>query len=524
MMVRRSNTALMLCLLAVAVLVPTAAKTFRTTPGRDSGVFLYTGWRILEGDVPYRDVWDHKPPLIHYIDAAGLFQGLGTVWGVWAIEALSLCAAAVLGFVLMRRAWGDLPALFGSMAWLMTCVVIFEYSNVTEMYALPIQFLVILLFQRSEEKGTLSWRGVVIGIGFALLFFLRQNLVGAGVAVIVCFLVSRAASRRWHELFVGLDLLGLGAVSVAVALVAYFAACGALGSFRDEVFAYNFAYVGGGGSRAGVMASGLLLLARSGLSVLALAGWVWGATAVYRGGRGMSKAALALLSVALVGVPVELVLASASGRSFPHYYIAWLPVFGVLSAFLASAVISAVARGRGRSKELALRPWMVAVCLVLAGVPVAVRFAPRVLAYATRRAGNPVAAYIMEKTAPGDSVLIWGAEARLNFLARRRAPTRFVYQYPLYTRGYQKAGHVRRFLRDLSLDEPALIIDSSPTSRNIPPIDADARSRWSATDRYGMPPMMDLVFDHIRLNYERSGTVGPRGWPVYVRRPRDGDR
>jgi len=518
----RVNTILMLCLLAVAVLVPTAAKTFRRTPGRDSGVFLYTGWRILEGDVPYRDVWDHKPPLIHYINAAGLFLGRDTLWGVWAIEALSLCAAAALGFVLMRRAWGDLPALFGSMAWLMTCVVIFEYSNVTEMYALPIQFLIMLSFQRSEEKGDIGWRGVVIGLGFALLFFLRQNLVGAGVAAVVCFVVSRAASRRWHELSVGLEMLALGAVSVAVAVIAYFAARGALGSFWNEVFTYNFAYVAGTGGRARSVASGLLLLARSGLSVLALAGWVWGAAAMCRGGRGMSKAALALLSVALVGLPVELVLAGASGRSFPHYYIAWLPVLGVLSAFLASAVISAIMRGRPH--EPVLRPWMVAVCLVLAGVPLAVRFAPRATAHATRRAGNPVASYIMEKTGPGDSVLIWGAEARLNFLARRRAPTRFVYQYPLYMRGYQKAGHVRRLLRDLSLDPPALIIDASPSSRSIPPIDTDERSRWRPTDRYDMPPMMDLVFDHILRHYEISGTVGPGKWPVYVRRPDNAPR
>jgi uncharacterized membrane protein len=31
-------------------------------PARDSGVFLYIGWRMLHGDIPYLDVWDHKPP------------------------------------------------------------------------------------------------------------------------------------------------------------------------------------------------------------------------------------------------------------------------------------------------------------------------------------------------------------------------------------------------------------------------------------------------------------------------------
>lgn len=44
---------------------------------RDSGVFLYTGWRILNGEIPYLHVWDHKPPVIFILNALGLFIGGG---------------------------------------------------------------------------------------------------------------------------------------------------------------------------------------------------------------------------------------------------------------------------------------------------------------------------------------------------------------------------------------------------------------------------------------------------------------
>ncbi len=46
--------------------------TNMTLAFRDSGVFLYVGWRLLNGDIPYRDVWDHKPPLIYFVDALGI--------------------------------------------------------------------------------------------------------------------------------------------------------------------------------------------------------------------------------------------------------------------------------------------------------------------------------------------------------------------------------------------------------------------------------------------------------------------
>jgi hypothetical protein len=66
-------------------------------PSRDSGVFLYAGWRILSGELPYRDIWDHKPPLIYYLNALGLVVSGGSRWGVWCIEFILLFTAALLG-------------------------------------------------------------------------------------------------------------------------------------------------------------------------------------------------------------------------------------------------------------------------------------------------------------------------------------------------------------------------------------------------------------------------------------------
>src|SRR5580765_7577165 len=57
-----------------------------TLPSRDSGVFLYVGWRFLNGDIPYRDVWDHKPPLIYFVDALGLTLTPHSLWGVWFLQ------------------------------------------------------------------------------------------------------------------------------------------------------------------------------------------------------------------------------------------------------------------------------------------------------------------------------------------------------------------------------------------------------------------------------------------------------
>ncbi len=78
---------LLLVVLVMAVMVP-VSPAIEHTPGRDAGVFLYVGSQILEGKVPYRDVWDHKQPLIFFINAAGLALSGGSLWGVWLAEVV----------------------------------------------------------------------------------------------------------------------------------------------------------------------------------------------------------------------------------------------------------------------------------------------------------------------------------------------------------------------------------------------------------------------------------------------------
>src|ERR1043165_359368 len=76
-----------------------------TLPSRDSGVFLYVGWRFLSGDIPYRDVWDHKPPLVYFVDALGLTLTPPSLWGVWLLQIVFI----FFGDIPYRDVWDHKP-------------------------------------------------------------------------------------------------------------------------------------------------------------------------------------------------------------------------------------------------------------------------------------------------------------------------------------------------------------------------------------------------------------------------------
>lgn len=238
----RSSLLLFLLLLVLVMLTLSAVSpAVQMTPGRDSGIYLYTGWQMLEGRTLYREVWDHKPPLIFYIEAAGLALGGGAVWGVWALQVIFVAAAFLLAAALLMQF-----STLGQAGWVAAGGVFILFSvlhggNFTEEYALPFQFGVVLVFFLAERKGYGFWRSLAIGVLLGLAFHLRQNLIGVGLALGI-LLVLRAVFTRNAGSLLPLLPMAAGFGVVAGFWVALFAAQGALAEYWDAAFAYNFYY------------------------------------------------------------------------------------------------------------------------------------------------------------------------------------------------------------------------------------------------------------------------------------------
>src|SRR3972149_531182 len=98
---------LFLFLAAIPILTTVSPYTF-PFPDRDQGVYAYVGGRLLHGQIPYRDMWDHKGPLIYFIYAAGFL--IHPVYGVWLLGLIALWLAIFLSYQLLRRLFGSSTA------------------------------------------------------------------------------------------------------------------------------------------------------------------------------------------------------------------------------------------------------------------------------------------------------------------------------------------------------------------------------------------------------------------------------
>jgi hypothetical protein len=70
---------------------------------------------------------------------------------------------------------------------------------------------------------------------------------------------------------------------------------------------------------------------------------------------------------------------------------------------------------------------------------------------------------VSKNTQEGDHVLFIGAESVVNFLARREAPTRYVYQYPLALLGRRPM--FEEYFHQIVENKPILIIDTRGRDR-----------------------------------------------------------
>ncbi len=513
-------------LVAIAIHLPNlpAGKA----PQEDAGVFLYAAQLLLDGGLPYRDVWDHKPPLIYLFDALGLLLGGGSPLGVWALQALAFAAAAVASQRTMARAFGTRAALFGTIAWLLAAPRIFladgYFSNFVQMFLAPLQFAAITLYLGEERERTRTWRTPAIGVTAGLAALLTPAGLGVWLAIGTHMIATRVVRGSYGPLGLRLGLLALGAALPLAMAGAALGLAGVWGEAWDQAVRYNANYSGTVtvAGRLNALVFGVLLLGSGGFIVVALAG----AAIALRERTSLPRASDArrLASVALLALPFEVFLGSASGRHHGYYWLAALPALGILCGHAAFAferhIVPRLAPRVRRSAATVSTLAIVVGLAALAARPVPLM--ARVAASTEDGVNAAASRYVAEATRPGDTVFIWGSRAAVLFSADRKSPTRYIYQYaPLWTRGYDSVRHVNALAAELAERPPARVIDASRDSAATPPHEAALAGGFDTGDSlFDVGGNVAKIAEVIFRLYEPAGKVEPLDWPVYRLRAR----
>jgi len=171
-----------------------------------------------------------------------------------------------------------------------------------------------------------------------------------------------------------------------------------------------------------------------------------------------------LILIALVNLPIEVILITISDRTIIHYYLTLLPVMAILTGILIYAVPRLLEKFTNSSIQKANQwsPALLLLVVILFQIG-QIKYYPEYVRVLAINEYAPVIDYLSQNTEESDKVLIIGAESAVNFLTRREAPTRYVYQYPLALLGRRPM--FEEYFNEILQNKPALIIDTRGRTR-----------------------------------------------------------
>jgi len=484
-------------------------------PSRDGGFFLYAGSEILNGKIPYLEVWDNKGPGIFYINALGLYIGGGSRWGVWLVEFLFIFVTFTLLHRSLLKRWGSGAALFGvTMAGLGLRIAL-GYGNYTEEYALLFNAIGLYLFFAMADSDRNNWHYFWIGVMFGLSFNFRANNIGGLFAIFAAIFIFEVFKGRFLNVLKNI-LIALAGFTLPLLLwTGYF---GLLGGAEEMIYGaitFNFSYSAakdrewldlfGGFGRYGI----------SGYGWVTLVAWF---VLVLRAMAGFAQRKLTVFETfLLLWFPIEILLSNLSGRNFTHYYISWTLAVAVYSAFLFAEIWQAafkVSSLQGWSDDLGVYFSIGLSVLIFVLFPsFSGRYVGTINGFFRSEEMeyiDPISAYIRDNSDPDDLVLTWYPERGINFMSGRSSPVKYT-NYPLFLEGSLTEEIEDRYIEDLTETPPQLILDCSRSVDAIPSLDPATREEQYATPgvkrKMYIQPGMDEIFEFVEANYQIENTI-----------------
>ena len=435
----RAHKGAPLCLVAVTVVVWILARRLVLAPiGFDESYFLWTGWSLNHGLVPYRDFIEYKPVMIFVLNALGLkVFGLDYHHYRYIFAILSASAFLGLAVTLMRR---------GADSLLTFCVVV---AMASALFASSLHDLTI------NDTETAGMSFLLLGIVCLIWGGVHANRANAlGGAFLTLAVMSKEpfafiALTTWAALgFLNRTERGLpwrrfaawscaGAAVVVVVILCFLLVTGALPYYVTAMRDY-FGYTARIGCPKPTGLLDLVALAWRQLTRMLLTPGVLGGLLPF-------LIAFAVGSEARWGARIGVVLAVLAGLHavtlggcyFRHYFIMGL------SGFFLWGTLGAVALGRSLSRA---PTWLAVATRVVVLAWLVVEVGPRFrtdleTTYSVARVDlmgtpRPVVDFINQNTAPTDYVFSDGMPG-IFLLTNRLRPTResgfldeFIDSYP----------------------------------------------------------------------------------------------
>ena len=376
---KEAGFAFLFSLLTAAALLLICTKSSVLYPFNDwvdANCYFSVGKSMMNGKVLYRDIYDHKGPLLYTLHAFAWLISRDTFFGVFLFEIGSFSLYLLSAYYILRLYVGKiaLPAL-PVLGALLLSAMSFSHGDSAEEFCLPLlswSLYGLLNYFKNRYPERIDRRELVLhGILAGCVLWIKFTMLGFHFAWMVILLLVSISRKDWKAFWMdGLTFLG-GMLAATIPWIVYFGWHHALwdwigGYIYNNVFVYTvedqvnlFTTL-----KSIVRNTAITFLENGQYAVLTVIGmfWFW---------FGDKKPALQKIGMALLAV-LTAVGTYWGTQAYYHYYGFILGVFAVLVAAPLLGMLEKVLRHHGkmdadRRPRRAAKVLIGAVCLA-AGV------------------------------------------------------------------------------------------------------------------------------------------------------------
>ena len=415
----------------------------------DAAVFVLVGVRIRGGAMPYRDVWDHKPPGVYLLNA---FGQVALPWlDPWLVSWLLTVVFTSAAILLIDRLLGRRLSPIAAWCWSAVCLVgiacypVAVGGGATESFALlPLVGALWIIARATRSPRSSAAIGCLLSVACLLSM---QSLPAAAVLAVAAVAGGGGAPALARRTLA----VVAGGVALSALVLGWLAAGGAAGDAFDQIVTYNAAYRDSSTGLGDLLPTAILFL-----GCLAIPAGVT-AVRMVLSPRSFDRVDWFCLAWT-VGLAVYV---AYQDRIYFHYFILAIPPLVLLAGPGGAWLWTRLRSPSPNVRSLAIALTTAAACASLISATVTYQLSAMTIHNANdaRASSAATADWIRANTAVSATLFVWGDDPGLYLSTGRASYDRFVYQFPMVTAGYWSADRTAAILLAWRSSPPAAIVE-----------------------------------------------------------------
>ncbi|MDT2459915.1 prepilin-type cleavage/methylation protein [Enterococcus avium] len=444
------------CLFLIFVFI-TVIFSFRANPfsnvlsGHDSSMFLYFGKGISDGLIPYKDMLDHKGPILFIIQYLAVLAGFGNFsLGIWLIECLFFLGTLFFLYKTCYLCINDKLISAVSVTFLTPLFILcYDGGNYSEEFALLFISISLYFFCKIFFKRRVS-RVEYLLIGFlgAATFFIRLNMISLWVVFCLFLVYINLKDKNKKLLFQQVKYIFLGGITLTILIIAISLFQNNLEEMFYQAFIMNISYSNSNLSEKINTAFAFIeLLLKSGVFSLVVIFFV----SILQKRVGQKNRFYFVLCIYFV---VNFVTVVLSGRYYTHYLVTQFAPLVIMIAFALQFIVSTIA---GRKRNL-----LAVIILLTMIIPITIssvrtyNFGFNLKPSLDTEQTKIISEYINKNSKKSDTIYVHNINANIYLLSDRYSNSRY---FVLPSINYDNFPSMKKeFVRNLYFNRPKFIV------------------------------------------------------------------